>query len=424
MKYNIDKDGRYGKITPVPEGRLGLVLEKELSYTKQGAQFMSNPLWAIVKLYKIRNGRFPIGLTEKVKSIFESWIKLGNKDEYEFRYDFRDNLDPEKLKLLNPDLREYQKDAILRLILNGGGIISLPTGAGKTFVAVEYIKYMNFPTLVVVHTLDLKKQWEKQVPANVDVKTYQSIKDKKILDNYKLVIMDECHHVSAKLIYNIAMFCDNAVLVGLSATPFREDGEDMKIRAALGDIVYSINKKILIDNNFLCNAKIKYVKLNNYSKDKLLTYHDIYDLMVVYNEERNNEIIKLIKNHKENKILVLVSRIDHGNIIVNKLDIENIKYLYLTGDVKDREFDDNEKLIIATTIWDEGVDIPDFDILILAAGGKSAIKVTQRVGRVLRYKKDKTPIVYDFIDKSRYLLQHYKKRRNILEQDFEVEEID
>ena len=143
MNYEINKKGRYGVLSPVPDNKLSLILEKGMSYEKQNAQYFPNKLWAIVKLYKIRTGTFPIGLTSRVKVLLDTWISLGNKDTYDIKYSLKGDLDPEKLKLLSTKLRDYQKDAILQLILNSGGIVSIPTGAGKTFIAIEYIKYMT-----------------------------------------------------------------------------------------------------------------------------------------------------------------------------------------------------------------------------------------------------------------------------------------
>ena len=422
MDYIIEKVGRIAQITPIPVGFLAERLEKKLSYIRDGAQFMQNPLWAVVKLYRIKTGRFPWGLIELVKEELENWTTI-SKDSFRILRPKIEQIDNERFKTLNTNLRDYQKDAILQLIINGGGVVSLPTGAGKTFVAIEYIKLINKQTLIIVPTLDLKQQWEKQIPINCTVMTYQSIKDYNILDKYGLIIFEECHHAPSKSIYNIAMKCHNSILVGLSATPFREDKEDMKIIAALGEIIYVIDRKTLISQGFLSDATIYYIDHKNHTKDKFLGYPEIYKNFIVLNNDRNECIIDIVKkNYLIKKILILVSQIEHGAILFNKLKGNNLESRFLNGssEVIDRLISKEDKVIIATSIFDEGVDVPDFDLLILAAGGKSSIKVTQRIGRILRMKPGKHAIIYDFIDNSRYLIKHYKRRREILAKDFNI----
>jgi superfamily II DNA or RNA helicase len=117
----------------------------------------------------------------------------------------------------------------------------------------------------------------------------------------------------------------------------------------------------------------------------------------------------------------LVTEIEHGNILKEMIEKKKIDCVYMNGSTIDREIKEHMKVLIGTSIFNEGVDLKYFDVLILAAGGKSSVQLIQRVGRVLRPKTDgRESIVYDFIDRSKYINKHYKKRRMILENDFEV----
>ena len=88
-------------------------------------------------------------------------------------------------------------------------------------------------------------------------------------------------------------------------------------------------------------------------------------------------------------------------------------------------------ILVASTIFDEGVDIPEIDALILAGGGQSYIKNIQRVGRALRPKMHKDYVViYDFLDgrnpkdKKDYLAQHTRSRiEDYKGQDFQVKRL-
>ena len=89
--------------------------------------------------------------------------------------------------------------------------------------------------------------------------------------------------------------------------------------------------------------------------------------------------------------------------------------------MKDGELD----CIIASTIFDEGVDIPILDTLILAGGGKSKVRAMQRIGRVIRkYPKKKKAFVIDFLDNATYLKNHSAARKRMYETErlFDVKE--
>lgn len=424
-KYIITKQGRWGYILPIPEGKLASALNVKMQYMKQGTQYMKNPFWGVVKLYKKEKGFFPWGFRELVEEVFEQWKIYSPEDEYEFN--ITNNLFREII-YHDDKLRYYQKEAIEALLKNNGGIVCLPCGAGKTRMAVEYIKQMNTDALVVVHTTDLRGQWNAVLPEGSMAVTYQSIKDISMLKNYKLVIFDECHRVAAKSIYKIAMKCDNATIMSLSATPYRDDGEDLKIEAAVGRIVYEQPRKKLIEEGWLATAAVYYHDLTENPKKWYEKYSDAYEDYIVNNEERNSAITEIALSNRDKKILILVNKIEHGN----KLNGMIKDSIFINGRLKKKERKDIiEKLlkgeisvIIATSIFDEGIDIPLLNTVILAVGGKSSIKLTQRIGRPLRKVEGiaKNVVVYDFIDRSKWLYNHYKRRRKLLEEEFEVKE--
>jgi len=428
MNYTITKQGRYGKISPVPTGKLQNMLKAKMSYKKQGIEFMPNPIWGIVKLYKADKGMFPWGFRKLVTDIMEEWIKYsGELYGFTWYHDCK-NID----SFVDKELRQYQKDAIIELNHHQGGIISMPCRSGKTRVAVEYIRQINKPTMVVVTTIDLKEQWEQQVSSDVIVRTYQGLKqkDKALLNSLGLVIFDECHHVSAKSLYNVAMNCPNAQLVGLSATPYREDGEEMKIEAALGKIVYKIGRKELVQQGFLSDAV---VKVHNIKPDQYKyweNYQEAYRGYIVDNNNRNFAICEAaLEDYSNNKkVIILCSQIDHMEKLRDLLLIT--EPLYINGQIKKKERKeikekilaaDKGLIIIASTVYDEGIDLPEINSVILAAGGKSSIKLIQRSSRVLTKKiVPEKSIIHDFKDQCEWLTQHYHRRRAILEEDFEV----
>jgi superfamily II DNA or RNA helicase len=426
MKYTITRNKRRGYIKPIPvcPSKLATELFGQMSYIKKGVEFMPNPSWGHVKLYKNKTGSFPWGFIGRVKKIF---------DMCDEEYEIKNPLIVDCKDFKSDVLRDYQVEAVKAIIDNDGGIISMPTGGGKTITMIEFLKNVvksDSKFLVIVPTLDIKQQWESKAMEQLTVMTYQSIKKKSQLEGMNVVIFDECHHVASKVLYKIAMACSESILIGCSATVKREDGEDLKIEAALGPIVHNIERRDLIDRGWLCDAEVKYISLDE-PPDMLLDYQEAYEKFVVNNTERNDKIVDIaISESKDRQVLVLVQRIEHGLELYDRLkdngacffngQLRKVDRLEMFKDIKNMKYG----IVIATSIFDEGVDVHTFGVLILAVGGKSSIKVAQRVGRLLRMHEGKQKAtIYDFIDNYKWLRKHYQKRRMLLEKDFEVTDI-
>ena len=431
MDYVITKFGNYGKIYPIPEGILAATLDKYLQYERQGKQFMPNPEWARVCLYKKKTGVFPWGLLKTVERVMDKYCVL---HQHSFKITYMPLIGevPESMAVT---LRDYQKEAIAALIKHHGGIICLPTGAGKTIMIIEYLKLMNLHSLVIVPTIDIRKQWQDYGVPNMIVSTYQNprLKDKEYIGRFNILVFDECHHVSAKSLYTLAMKTKtDTVLIGISASPTREDGEDMKINAALGEIVYHKPRRELIRQGWIANAKVYYLKPEFTDTGRYMDYQQVYLSQIVNNAHRNKLIISTALKEWRNgrKILILVSHIGHGDKLIMEAlrQIQDQKIIpvpevvFMNGKSKDRAQDMRiYDIIIATPIYDEGYDLPALDCLILAGSGKSEIKLVQRVGRILRPKPDGRPaIIYDCADSIKYIKGHYLKRRRLLAEEFEI----
>ena len=213
----------------------------------------------------------------------------------------------------------------------------------------------------------------------------------------------------------------------------RDDGEDMKMFAALGEVVYKISRTELIKKGWLANAEVIYLKPKFKTDGKYKDYQTVYKTEIVENGDRNERIIEtaLKEWQRGRKILILVSHIDHGQKLFDDIQLLNLynpspKLIFMHGLSKDRDQDMGVyDIIIATSIYDEGMDLPALDVLILGSAGSSLIKLTQRIGRVLRLKPDgRSARIYDFIDTPKYIRRHYLVRRNILEKEFKITEQD
>jgi len=443
--------------TETPPKKLESAFFNRLAYQKKGWEVAvklgrMNVAWSWIRFYEKKKKRFPWGLKNKAIEILEQFKKQYG-ESYKFEGDGITDIGITTCDGIGyykeiKGLRPYQVDAINKLISEDGGILAMPTGSGKTRTTIEFLKKANFGrALVVVTTVDLKNQWKEQVVNmnwNVEVKTYQSLisKNNKIdLNAYDIVIFDECHHVSANTLFKIAMNCNRATLIGLSATPYRAyKPETMKIIAAVGEIVYSISLRELITQGYLCDAEIRVIEnLEQECKVEYWdNYNDVVNKFIVNNKVRNRRIyFYAYALSAEGTVLILVDKIKHGEKILNELklyihkeylgdDTEN-KIVFVHGSSKNRKqiFEDVKKgkydIVIASKIYGEGVDIPNLTSLILAGGGKSSVKIIQQIGRLLRLFPGKSKaIIYDFNDDVKYLKKHFEARYETYKDLFEV----
>lgn len=391
-----------------PSPHLVRNLKTEFSYMKKSARFMANPEWGRVKLYNEKFNKFPVGLLPRYKQI----AGILDKPDYQ------------KIKVLGASalgLRLYQIDAVNAIQTHDFGIIQIPTGGGKTNVAIAAINevFKDKKILVIVPTIDLKIQWEKE-NSRIVVRTYQSIKNRIFLQSFDVIFMDECHHAAAKTIFKIGMnIRQDAKIYGLSATPFMREEDNLKVEAVLGPVIYSISAQELIDLGYLVKPSIYFIELPAPKEKFYLTYKDAYEDLVQNNVLRNLEIVKR-SIAADLRVLVLVSRIEHGELLYQYMKQRFIDVVFLSGEhTKLERTDTDHRVIIATSIYDEGVNIPQLNVLIMAAGGKSDIKTLQRVGRLLRPAPNKSEaIIYDFVDIGKFVYVHSKARMKLLSKVF------
>ena len=432
-KYVMSQKNRELLIKPVPEGKLKQTLKYNLSYVKQRYDRATNTHKPYpVNLYKADFGMASIGFMKRVEKIIKDFSKENEIEHLNFipEYDVfkRDNHGYRQL-------RPYQKNAVkqfMKFMKYGGGILQLPTGSGKTMIALTIIEMLKVKTLVVVPTTYLKNQWEGLIKPKWDVKvvTYQSIKSKSFLQQFKFVVFDECHHVAAKTLQLIGHNVHpETISLGLSATPTMRDGDNLKIISVIGEVCYKITTKDLIDDGYLSKAKILYYpssvlrERNHVHVEKEMSYPEIYDKWIVNNEKRNRKIVEQSIMHAK-PCLILVSHVKHGHVL-NEM-YNDIRDTYLAKQPNKISFTHSKNkisfgdstILIASPVLDEGVDIPALRTLILAGGGKSQIKVIQRMGRVLRKDGNHGSVtIIDFIDKVKPLYKHSLERKRIIRKE-------
>ena len=364
------------------------------------------------------------------------------------------------------ELRPYQKNIVDKCA--GRAVIQAATGAGKSIIMAALIARFSVKSVCIfAHTVTLCRQLQAEIGKFLNehvglvgdgVEDYQDITvvsmqsaDDDYIRNVKMILFDECHHIPANTCVDIANKCVNAYYrIGVSATPWRDAGDDMLIEAVLSPRIKSmdISASTLIKMGYLVQPTIYFVPITTVVQGK--KFNDIYQKAIVDNDYRNRIIYQIITQmHKrDRKILVLIKNIQHGETILNALKklipeeqnpitvahpksgkettviVRNVEFLSGNdGSLKrsaviEAVKQDKCHILIASVIADEGLDLPILDTLVLAGGGKSSTRAFQRIGRVIRlYKNKKKAVVFDFMDYTPMLRNHSRKRKRLYSQE-------
>ncbi len=364
---------------------------------------------------------------------------------------------------LSVELRPYQVEALKAWRENGfRGVIALPTGAGKTIVALAAIAELKAPTLIVVYTREQLKQWlekiksvlslpvwsvgayygeEKRI-APITVTTYQTAwrRLEELRERFSLLVVDEAHHLPAEKFRLIAEGVLAPYRMALSATPERDDGLHVELFRLMGGLVYRKSASELAEQGYLASYRIvvKYVTLTpkeaqRYRElrrlyNELAGGRDVNELikLAAAGDERAsralkvlNEMRKIIAN-AENKLRlakqIAEEEVAKGSkVIIFTQYVEQAKKLgmmlgapVITGRTEKFKRDlalqlfrsGRARILIVTSVGDEGLDIPDANVGIMLSSSASRRQFIQRLGRLLRPAPGKSEaILYEIVVK-------------------------
>ena len=261
----------------------------------------------------------------------------------------------------------------------------------------------------------------------------------KAIESADVFFIDECHMSATETVLAIRKASKMAsFVVGLSGTPWRSGdelyvGDSLLIEAVCGEFIRDaeVTASELIHNGFLVQPSIHFINVPK--NDQVTgTYQTIYKEYIVDNQVRNDLIIKATAKlvAMDKKVLILVKQIRHGEILLEQLE-KSFKTFFVRGETDSdtriylkNEFEQgNIQVMIASVIFDTGINLPTLDGLILAGSGKASGRVLQRIGRILRKAPGKEKaIVIDFVDNCKYLLEHTAERIKIYrtEENFRI----
>lgn len=412
--------------------------------------------------------QFPLGLLQRVTEFFQKDNRNLTIEDCRPTKSTAAPIDIiNRLSVLNKNPFPYQLEAVTAAKNHDYGIIRLATGGGKTIVAALIIAELGKKSIVYVIGKDLLYQihqlfsslFEQKIGIigdglcdiqdiniasiwtvgqaiglnktllgvdgedenNVDPQKYKDIRD--MISTAKVHLFDECHVAACETIQEISKAINPEHIYGMSASPWRDDGKDKLIECLLGKNIINISASDLIDNNYLVPPIIKFIRVPEMSNTKNKHYQTIYKNYVVENQIRNGYVIKGTQSLVEQgyQTLVLYNSVAHGELLYQQL-ASKVPCILLSG--KDDSITRNNakeqlekgtiKCIIASKIFDIGVDLPSLSGLVIASSGKSSVRALQRIGRVIRrYPGKKQAAILDFYDQAPFLKEHAIERRKI-----------
>ncbi len=342
----------------------------------------------------------------------------------------------------------------------GRGVVVLPTGAGKTFVAALAIAARKRSTLVVVPTLDLLGQWHDVLEAafdthvgllgggyhdiaDVTVTTYDSahIHMDRLGARFGLVVFDECHHLPSDANAQAARMCLAPFRLGLTATPERADGRHAAYEDLVGPIVYRRDIGDLAgqylapydverlevplsteERERWSTARAEYVGflrkhgirmgspdgwsqflLRSSVSDEGRRAFQAYRLqrqLALAAPGKLDVLRRLLHRHRNDRVLVFTE--DNATVYKIARDFLVPAITHQTR-VKERSAilaglsDGSLGCVVTSKVLNEGVDVPTASVAIVLSGNASVREHVQRLGRVLRKADDKRAILYELI---------------------------
>lgn len=319
----------------------------------------------------------------------------------------------------------------------GRGIVSAPTGTGKSLIIALAINALQVRTLVVVPTLELKRQLSEFLEKIFDTKVgkkcdiwVENIDSlfKTPLKGYDCVIIDEFHHSGAKSYRDLNLKAWNEVYykIGLTATPFRsQDNERLLLESVLSRIIYRLYFQLSVASGYIVPIEAYYFDLPKIPVEGY-SWAEVYHELIVANESRNRLISDLLGTlHSQGKAtLCLVKEIAHGEALSALTGIPFAHGGNEETPVLIKGFNDRKLtcLIGTTGILGEGIDTKPCEYVIIAGLGKSKNQFMQNIGRgVRRYEGKESAKVILFKDLShKWTISHYKTQVKILKEEYGV----
>ena len=348
------------------------------------------------------------------------------------------------------ELTDHQSEALEKLSENTDGVLSATTGFGKTVIGAKLIAEKKCSTLILVHTKELAVQWKERleqfleideviekrrknssiigqlgggkntINGIIDIAIMQSMFEtdksiKQMIHQYGLVLVDECHHISATNFSRILSATDAKYVYGLTATPIRKDGHHPIIFMHLGPIRYKVDAK-----QEAKKRDFEHFIVPRFTSTRMPIYknHEEWHITEVYqhicesnyrNELIVSDVVHAIDSGRNP--LVLTERTSHIERLVNLMSNKDFEVIVLSGNLKTSErkeslrkiraLEDTDRFVIIATgkLIGEGFDEARLDTLFMAMPIAWKGTIAQYAGRLHRNFDGKEEVlIYDYVD--------------------------
>jgi len=430
------------------------LLDDNLSFHKEGYFFSplyQSGMWdGKQHFFSLQTGKFYSGLISKAVTV----LRKNGHDVEVIGYPEPKAVESiAQLVLPHPklgqiELRDYQLEAVWKILRYSRGVIQVATNGGKTEIMAGTIKAGKFQKGVVyvprkelltqtAHRLSFALERNIGIvgdgtfqPDDITVAMYHTIAKRKktpklsktirFLKDAEFVFPDECHCLSDDRYFNSVEGTTGDVRVGFSGTPFREGNVQKHFVLGLtGPVLANLGNDTLIERGISANLNAVFLPVNLTRLASTCKYG--LDWGVVEMADERNRLVALLAEAfvaTGRQTVVLVRHTDHGKRIHRHYPGATLTHSQASNRVKTlKRLESGEKFAcICTPIFDTGIDVPDIEALIYAGGGCNEISIKQSIGRTLRQNNtgNKTAWYVDFDDEFNSVCAKHSRGRQII----------
>lgn len=240
-------------------------------------------------------------------------------------------------------------------------------------------------------------------------------------NKFNILLVDECHYFSSREEVYVINHINAGMRIAMSGTPFDNSDSVAKFRliGMFGNTLHEVTKKYLMDKGYSLKPLI-HIYLNP-AVSKAMNYGQESAQVITQSDDRAELIADIICKYRKRKVMITFFDIKHGELMYDTF-IERYPTLAYLADVvhgtsigradKIQDYIDNKtRILFASTIMQQGYNIPDIEVIIYAIGGKEAIALSQFGGRGERVFEDRTHFIWvDIFDQGHYVSKHSRKR--------------
>ncbi len=359
--------------------------------------------------------------------------------------------------------RPFQSEALAAFKqARGRGLVVLPTGAGKSHVAVLAIDHYRRSTLVVAPTLALVQQWYDLLRASFGVEvgvvgggeyqlhpltvtTYDSayLHMENLGARFGFVVFDECHHLPAEAYAMAARQCLAPYRLGLTATLERADGREALLHELVGPVVY--RKEIVeLSGEYLADYETEQITIS-LSPSERAEYESeraIYTgflraqgirmsspqgwqefiqrasrgtagrrALQAYRRQRELALAApakldylelLIETHRDDLMLVFTQDNATAYQVSRRFLVPAITHQTKVSErsqILERFSQRKYRVVVTSKVLNEGVDVPEANVAVVISGSASVREHVQRLGRILRQREGKRATLYELVSR-------------------------